>query len=264
MHAQSNVNDHQYITRDFGYFLKSLGINDAIIALEDDFDLSEEEILKIDIFFSSYLAGVPLDYVVKESLFFGYKFYIDSRVLIPRPETELIVEWVLDLSLSKDSAIIEVGTGSGCIAISIALQKTNINIIATDLSDPALEVANFNRKFHDAKNVLLVQSNWMSFVQEDSLDLIISNPPYLKSNDPHLSDLKHEPLIALTSENGYQSFYEIASQAIFSLKSGGRIIFEHGYSQAKEVSNILKDFGFKEIVSAQDLQGLDRYTYAKK
>ena len=184
--------------------------------------------------------------------------------MIPRPETELIVEWVLDLSLSKDSAIIEVGTGSGCIAISIALQKTNINIIATDLSDPALEVANLNRKFHDVKNVLLVQSNWMSFVQEDSLDLIISNPPYLKSNDPHLSDLKHEPLIALTSENGSQSFYEIASQAIFSLKSGGRIIFEHGYSQAKEVSNILKDFGFKEIVSAQDLQGLDRYTYAKK
>ena len=264
MHAQSNANDHQYITRDFGYFLKSLGINDAIIALEDDFDLSEEEILKIDIFFSSYLAGVPFDYIVKESLFFGYKFYIDSRVLIPRPETELIVEWVLDLSLSKDSAIIEVGTGSGCIAISIALQKTNINIIATDLSDPALEVANLNRKFHDVKNVLLVQSNWMSFVQEDSLDLIISNPPYLKSNDPHLSDLKHEPLIALTSENGSQSFYEIASQAIFSLKSGGRIIFEHGYSQAKEVSNILKDFGFKEIVSAQDLQGLDRYTYAKK
>jgi len=264
LHAQSNANDHQYITRDFGYFLKSLGINDAIIALEDDFDLSEEEILKIDIFFSSYLAGVPFDYIVKESLFFGYKFYIDSRVLIPRPETELIVEWVLDLSLSKDSAIIEVGTGSGCIAISIALQKTNINIIATDLSDPALEVANLNRKFHDVKNVLLVQSNWMSFVQEDSLDLIISNPPYLKSNDPHLSDLKHEPLIALTSENGSQSFYEIASQAIFSLKSGGRIIFEHGYSQAKEVSNILKDFGFKEIVSAQDLQGLDRYTYAKK
>jgi len=264
LHAKSNANKHEYISRDFGYFLKSLGINDAIIALGDDFDLSEEEILKIDIFFSSYLAGVPLDYILGESSFFGYKFYVDSRVLIPRPETELIVEWVLDLSLRKDSAILEVGTGSGCIAISIALQKTNTKIIATDLSDPALEVANLNRIFHEAKNVLLVQSNWMSFVQENSLDLIISNPPYLKPNDPHLKDLKHEPLIALTSKNGSHSFYEIASQAIFSLKSGGKIIFEHGYSQVKEVSSILKDCGFKNIISMQDLQGLDRYTYAEK
>ena len=144
------------------------------------------------------------------------------------------------------------------------MQKANFRIIATDLSDIALEVASLNRKFHDAKNVLLVQSNWMSFVKENSLDLIISNPPYLKPNDPHLDDLKHEPLIALTSKNGSQSFYEIASQAIFSLKPKGKIIFEHGSSQAKEVSNILKDYGFKNIVSQQDLQGLDRYTHAEK
>jgi len=262
--AQSKADEHQYIARDFGHFLKSLKIDDAIIALEDDLDLSEEQILKIDIFFSSYLAGVPLDYILKESSFFGYKFHVDSRVLIPRPETELIVEWVLDLSLRKNSVIIEVGTGSGCIAISIAIQKNNTNIIATDISDKALEVANLNRKFHDVKNVFLVQSNWMSFLQEDSIDLVISNPPYLKPNEPHLSDLKHEPLIALTSKNGSQSFYEIASQAIFYLKSGGRIIFEHGHAQAKEVSNILKDCGFNKIVSTKDLQGLDRYTHAKK
>ena len=264
LYAKSNANKHGNISRDFGYFLKWLGVSDAIIALEDDCDLSKEQILKIDIFFSSYFSGVPLDYILRESLFFGYKFYVDSRVLIPRPETELIIEWVLDLSLKKNSAIIEVGTGSGCIAISIALQKANFKIIATDLSDIALEVANLNRKFHDVKNVLLVQSNWMSFVKDNSLDLIISNPPYLKPNDPHLDDLKHEPLIALTSKNGSQSFHEIASQAIFSLKPKGKIIFEHGSSQSKEVSNILKDYGFKNIVSEQDLQGLDRYTHAEK
>jgi len=104
----------------------------------------------------------------------------------------------------------------------------------------------------------------MSCAAENSLDLIISNPPYLKSNDAHLADLRHEPLLALTSDNGSQSFYEIASQGIYSLKPGGKIIFEHGCSQAKEVLNILKNLGFKNIISMQDLQGLDRYTYANK
>ena len=262
--AKSNLDKQEYISRDFGYFLKSLEISDAIIAIEDDFDLSIEQISKIDLFFSSYLDGVPLEYILGESSFFGYKFYVDSRVLIPRPETELIVEWVLDLSLQKNSSIAEVGTGSGCIALSIALQKTNFKIMATDLSDLALEVAYINKKYHDVKNLLLVQSDWMSCVQENSLDLIISNPPYLKPNDSHLKNLRHEPLMALTSKNGSQSFYGIASQAILSLKSGGKIIFEHGCSQTREVSSILENFGFKNVITEQDFQGLDRYTHAEK
>ena len=109
-----------------------------------------------------------------------------------------------------------------------------------------------------------MQANWLAASIENSLDLVISNPPYIKPNDPHLRDLHHEPLIALTSENGSNSFFHIASKAIYSLKLGGKIIFEHGYSQASEVSNILKDFGFKNIVTCKDFQGLDRYTYANK
>ena len=105
--------------RDFKFFLKSLEISDSIIALEDEHHLSNAEILKTDAFFSSYLAGIPLDYILNESEFLGYKFYVDSRVLIPRPETELIVEWLLGLPLNKNSTILEVGTGSGLSLIHI-------------------------------------------------------------------------------------------------------------------------------------------------
>jgi len=262
--ARSKESHYLNILQDLKYFLRSHGISDATLALEDEHDLSAEEALKLETFFSSYLSGIPLDYILNESEFMGYKFYVDPRVLIPRPETELIVEWVLDLSFKKNSTILEVGTGSGCIAISICLKNKNLKILATDISDKALEVAILNREKHHANNVTLVQSNWMSCVAKNSLDVIISNPPYLKSNDAHLANLKHEPLIALTSDKGSQSFYEIASQGIYSLKPGGKIIFEHGYSQAEEVLNILNDFGYKNIISKQDLQGLDRYIYANK
>ena len=262
--ARSKESKHQNILRDLKYFLKSFGVSDAIVALEDQYELSSEEILKINNFFSSYLVGIPLDYILNESEFMGYKFYVDSRVLIPRPETELIVEWVLDLSLNNNSTIFEVGTGSGCIAISICLKHKDLKILATDLSDAALEVAKINRELHNANNVTFVQSNWLGCSIESSLDLVISNPPYIKPNDPHLRELNHEPSMALTSKNGSQSFVQIASQAISSLKLEGKIIFEHGYSQAEEVSNILKDFGFKNIVTCKDFQGLDRYTYANK
>ena len=109
--ARSQESKHQNILRDFKYFLKSFGLSDAIIALDDQHEFSSEETLKIDNFFLSYLVGIPLDYILNESEFMGHKFYVDSRVLIPRPETELIVEWVLDLSLNNNSTIFEVGTG---------------------------------------------------------------------------------------------------------------------------------------------------------
>jgi release factor glutamine methyltransferase len=262
--ARSKEHLHQHILRDLKFFLKYLEISDPILALEDEYNLSAGQISKIDTFFSSYLLGMPLDYILRESIFYGYKFYVDSRVLIPRPETELIVDWVLDLSLKKSSIILEVGTGSGCIAISIGLKNRDLKILATEISNSAIEVALINREIHNARNVTILQSNWLSCAKENSLDVVISNPPYLMPNDVHLEDLQHEPMIALISQNGSQSFYDIALQAMFSLKPGGKIIFEHGCYQAKEVSNILKYYGFNNVVSKQDFQGLDRYTYANK
>lgn len=262
--AKSHVNSYEFIVRDFKYFLKSLGISDAIIMLEDNFDLSDEQIKKIQIFFSSYLDGLPIDYILKESIFYGFKFYVDSRVLIPRSETELIIDYVLDLHLTKNSQIIEIGTGSGCIALTLAMLKPEIKILASDISNLALEVARKNKNFYKVSNVLFVQSDWMSFAKENSLDLVISNPPYLMPCDPHLKNLIHEPLIALTSKNGSQSFIDIARQARLALKTGGKIILEHGHSQADEVAEILLMNNFRNIVLNKDYQGLDRYTSASK
>ena len=262
--AQNLSIDHQWISRDFDFFLNAIGIASTTIALKDDLEISSETISSVNNFFTSYVEGIPLDYILNVSEFMGYEFYVDPRVLIPRPETELIVDWVLDLSLNKNSTILEAGTGSGCIAISICLKNKNLKILATDISDEALEVAVLNREKHHAYNVTIIQSNWMSCLRKNSLDLVISNPPYLKPNDAHLEDLQNEPLVALISENGSQGFHDIAIQAMFSLKPGGKIIFEHGYSQAIEVSNILKDYGFNNVVSKKDFQGLDRYTYANK
>ena len=262
--AKSNTHTHEFIVRDLEFFLKSLGINDAIIKLEDNFDLSKDQIKKIETFFTSYLDGLPIDYILNESIFYGFKFFVDSRVLIPRPETELIIDYILDLKLTKRSKIVEVGTGSGCIALTLAMLRPEIKIIASDISNSALEVAEANKKLHKVSNVSLVHSNWMSFVMENSLDLVISNPPYLTSRDCHLKNLTHEPLVALTSKNGSQSFIDIANQARFALKPGGKIILEHGYAQAGEVAEILREQDFHSIVSNQDYQGLDRYTHACK
>ena len=262
--AKSNTHSHEFIVRDLEFFLKSMGISDSIITLKDDFDLSKEQIKKIDDFFSSYLDGLPIDYILNESIFYSFKFFVDSRVLIPRPETELIIDYVLDLKLSRNSKIAEIGTGSGCIALTLAMLMPEIKIIASDISNSALEVAQLNKKLLKVSNVSLVQSDWMSFAMENSLDLVISNPPYLMPGDSHLKNLTHEPLLALTSKNGSQSFIDIAHQARVALKPGGKIIFEHGYSQAEEVAEILQKQDFHSIVSNQDYQGLDRYTYASK
>ena len=253
------------IKNEFIFYLKEkLLFNDKDIYVDKDRELNKKEQNLIKEFIDKKKEGVPLDYILNSTKFYENDFYVDSRVLIPRPETELIIDLVFQSQLSNHSLIAELGTGSGCISISLAIKNPDFKIIASDISSIALEVANFNVRSHNVKNILLAQSNWMSCIKSQSLDLIISNPPYLKPNDPHLKDLKHEPSIALIAKNGSQSFHEIAAQAILSLKLGGKIIFEHGYSQANEVSNILEDNGFKNIMSRQDLNGLDRFTYAEK
>ena len=262
--ARELTADHQYVARDFGYFLNALEIPSTVIVLEDDLELSKKLIEKVNFFFSSYVQGIPIDYILGESPFFNFKFYVDSRVLIPRSETELIVERVLNFSLDKNANVLDVGTGSGCIAIALAILRPHFKILASDLSADALEVATINLHKHKVRNLLLIRSNWLSYAKPKSLDLIISNPPYLNPEDGHLKGLTHEPISALVSPNGTKSFSEISQQAIIALKPNGRIIFEHGYSQRLEVTNILKDSGFKNVISEQDFQGLDRLIYAEK
>ena len=262
--AQKLSFEHKEIVRDFGYFLNAIGIASIAIALKDDLEVSKEQLASVDSFFTNYAKGVPLDYILNESSFLDFTFYVDSRVLIPRPETELIVEKVIDFALKKNANVLDVGTGSGCISISLAMLRPDLKIFASDISLDALDVASINLQNYQVKNVLLIQSNWLSYVKTKSVDLVISNPPYLKPDDIHLGNLIHEPQSALVSPKGIKSFLEISHQAFIALKHGGRIIFEHGHSQRLEVTEILEDCGFTNIISEPDLQGLDRFIYAQK
>jgi release factor glutamine methyltransferase len=262
--AQKLSIDHKEIARDFNYFLSAMGIASTAIALKDDLEISGKKIASIDNFFTSYVEGIPLDYILNESSFLDFTFYVDSRVLIPRPETELIVEKVIDFALNKNANVLDVGTGSGCISISLAMLRPDLKILASDISSDALDVATINLQNHQVTNVLLIKSNWLAYAKTESIDLVISNPPYLKPDDTHLGNLTHEPQSALISPKGIKSFLEISHQAFIALKHGGRIIFEHGYSQRLEVTEILEDSGFKNIISEPDLQGLDRFIYAQK
>ena len=262
--AQKLSFEHKEIVRDFGYFLNAIGIASIAIALKDDLEVSKEQLASVDSFFTNYVKGVPLDYILNESSFLDFTFYVDSRVLIPRPETELIVEKVIDFALNKNANVLDVGTGSGCISISLAMLRPDLKIFASDISLDALDVASINLQNYQVKNVLLIQSNWLSYVKTKSVDLVISNPPYLKPDDIHLGNLIHEPQSALVSPKGIKSFLEISHQAFIALKHGGRIIFEHGHSQKLEVTEILEDCGFTNIISEPDLQGLDRFIYAQK
>ena len=262
--AQKLSFEQKEIVRDFGYFLNAIGIASTAIALKDDLEISEEQLASVDNFFTSYVEGIPLGYILNESSFLDFTFYVDSRVLIPRPETELIVEKVIDFALIKNANVLDVGTGSGCISISLAMLRPDLKILASDISLDALDVATINLQNYQVKNVLLIQSNWLSYAKTESVDLVISNPPYLKPDDIHLGNLIHEPQSALVSPKGTKSFLEISHEAFIALKHGGRIIFEHGCSQRQEVTEILEDCGFQNIISEPDLQGLDRFIYAQK
>ena len=262
--ARKNASNHVHMLRDFRYFLSSIGIVESSIVLEDDLVLSKVKEEAVKDFFFKYLRGIPLDYILNESSFFGYSFYVDKRVLIPRPETELLVEEILSFSLEENAKIVEVGTGSGCMAISLALLKPNFKIIASDISSSALEVALLNLKKHKPNNLLLVHSDWLTYAKPSSIDLVVSNPPYLKLTDPHLSELSNEPVQALVSPGGTKSFFDISDQAMIALKPGGIIIYEHGCFQQNEVVGVLKESGFSNIQTIKDFQGLDRIVYGYK
>ena len=163
--AQNLSIDHQWISRDFDFFLNAIGIDNTTIALKDDLEISLEIISSVNNFFTSYVEGIPLDYILNASSFLDFTFYVDPRVLIPRPETELIVEKVIDFAINKNAVVLDVGTGSGCIAISLAMLRPDLKIFASDISSDALDVATINIQNHQVNNMQLIKSNWLSYAK---------------------------------------------------------------------------------------------------
>jgi release factor glutamine methyltransferase len=208
--------------------------------------------------------GAPIAYITGNREFWSRDFKVNSDVLIPRPDTELLIELCLTLLTGKPSAqIIDLGTGSGIIAITLAVERPDLNVIATDFSLPALSVAKQNASTHQANNVRFIQSNWFDEITDSTFDLIISNPPYIADNDPHLSqgDVRFEPKHALTAKgHGLDDIKKISQHAHNYLAPGGTLLIEHGYDQQLAVQAIFNTYNYHNIKTHADLSGNPRVT----
>lgn len=202
--------------------------------------------------------GVPVAYLTGHRPFHGLDLQIDARVLDPRPDTETLVDWALEL-LAGHSAprVLDLGTGSGAIALALAHERPDAQVSAVDASIDALAVAQANADRLQLP-VRFAHSNWLSRV-EGEYDLIVSNPPYIAENDPHLPALCHEPLAALVAgPDGLRDLRAIVAQAPEHLAPGGWLLLEHGWDQAGAVQDLLRAAGFADTQTRNDLAGIGR------
>jgi release factor glutamine methyltransferase len=229
--------------------------------------LSSEEIELFSAMIRKRALGIPVAYITSKKEFWGIEFEV-TNTLIPRPETELIVELCLKF-YPKDEPIklLDLGTGSGAIALALAKERNQWVILATDKEERALETANRNAQRLDLTQVSFIRSAWFTQIPLQPFDIIVSNPPYIASNDAHLisEDIRHEPLSALVSENnGYADLYQIIDQSVNYLSDEGILFLEHGYQQKVQVEKRLRQNGFKNIYCWKDFQGNERITCASK
>jgi release factor glutamine methyltransferase len=206
------------------------------------------------------VSGEPVAYLLGRKEFFGLALQVDERVLVPRPDTETLVTWALDL-LPEDSPckVLDLGTGSGAIALAIAENRGSAAVDAVDASEPALAVARSNAEALSL-SVRFFAGNWLGGApQEETYDLVVSNPPYIADGDMHLPALRHEPLQALTAgADGLDDLRVIVADAPSRLVPGGWLLLEHGWDQAAAVRALLVAAGLEEVQSRTDLGGNER------
>ena len=211
------------------------------------------------------LAGEPIAYILGFREFYGLPLKVTRATLIPRPDTETLVEAAFQ-KISVDVAwdILDLGTGTGAVALAIAKHRPKCHVIGVDASAEALVVAIENAQNLDLKNLSLIKSNWFSDLAGQKFDVIVTNPPYIAEADCHLTqgDLRFEPRSALASGfDGLDDIRLIIQQAPNYLKPNGWLMLEHGYDQAHSVAALLKEHGFSQIDHAQDLAGILRVTF---
>jgi release factor glutamine methyltransferase len=213
-------------------------------------------------------AGEPVAYIVGRREFFGLDIRVKPAVLIPRPETELLVELAL-ARIAQDEAcrVLDLGTGSGCVAISIARHRPRARVTASDVFAEALAIARGNAHAHALRNVSFAQGEWFDAVAGRCFDLIVANPPYVADNDPHLAhgDVRFEPPIALSGgRDGLDAIRTIVAGAGAHLCGTGWLLVEHGYDQAVACRALLETAGFRAVASWRDLAGHERVSGGRK
>lgn len=208
--------------------------------------------------------GTPIAYLTGQREFWSRHFSVSPDVLIPRPDSELLIELSLDLLPENQACkIIDLGTGSGILALTLAAERPMTNVLATDISTAALQIARQNATQLQISHVRFLQSHWFDQVTEIGFDLVVSNPPYIAASDPHLQqgDVRFEPETALISdENGLKDIRLLAEQARRHLKNHGHLLIEHGYNQQAEVQAIFSQLNYQQISTHNDLSGNPRVT----
>ncbi len=271
-----------------------LRVNRAWLIAHGDDAMSVEDASKIEALLARRLAGEPMAYILGEREFFGLNFKVTPDTLIPRPDTEVLVEAALEkisqaenstqpsfprkresifgLNVNLDSRfrgndgqvnVLDLGTGTGAIALAIAKHCPQAQVTAVDYSKAALLVAQENAQTLNIHNVSFLHSDWFSALKGQRFDVIVSNPPYIEADDFHLSqgDVRFEPLSALASgADGLDDIRKIIQHAPQYLKANGCLLFEHGYNQARAVANLLAEAGFQQIEHVLDLAGIQRVT----
>ena len=244
-----------------------LGRDRAWLAAHADEAVNAEQAKTFDALARRRRDGEPVAYLIGRREFYGLDLEITPDVLIPRPETELLVELaVARLPADRETRVLDLGTGSGAVALAIAAARRKARIVGTDVSTLALALAKRNAARLGIGNVSFVESDWFDALPHERFDLIAGNPPYVASGDPHLTegDLRHEPQQALTSGgDGLNAIRAIVAAAPAHLASGGWLLLEHGHDQADTVGELFGDAGFAEVGAARDLAGILRVRYGR-
>ncbi|HYD82209.1 MAG TPA: peptide chain release factor N(5)-glutamine methyltransferase [Paucimonas sp.] len=239
--------------------MHALGLSRTQLITQDRRALTADEALRLTALLRRRLQGEPIAYITGEREFYGLPFSVTPAVLIPRPETELLVDLALE-RLPPQGAALDMGTGSGAIPVALAHTRPDAAVTALDVSAAALEVARGNAVRHRA-GVEFLQSDWYAALGDRRFDLIVSNPPYIVAGDAHLSqgDLRFEPVDALTDHgDGLSALRTIIAGAPRHLAPGSWLLLEHGYDQAPAVRALLTANGFLDVQSWRDLAGIER------
>ncbi len=244
-----------------------LHVNRAWLIAHENDELQPADQAKLIELLERRCHGEPIAYILGKREFYGLNLTVSPATLIPRPDTEILVETALNkMPADKSMQLLDLGTGTGAIALAIASQRPQALITAVDASQAALDIARSNSQQHHITNVSFILSDWFSALNQYKFDIIVSNPPYIEQNDAHLSqgDLRFEPMCALASgSDGLDDIRKIVADSLVHLKPQGWLMLEHGYNQATAVADLLAEQGFVDIATIQDFGGNDRVTIGK-
>ncbi len=244
--------------------VEALSLNYSTLDILEAVELNLEQEAHFKRLLERRMAGEPIAYITRSKAFWTIEVQVTPQTLVPRPETELVVERTLHHCRSRIRPVIaDLGTGSGCIAIALATERAEASIVATDLSADALQVAEQNSKAQKLDNIRFRQGDWVNALPNRQFDIIAANPPYIADDDPCLEDrlMRFEPRLALEGgSDGLEAIRNIVLNAGKHLKLGGWLIVEHGYNQGRAVRRLFRNAQLEECRTFTDLAGLDRVT----